>query len=152
MQFISALRVVLVIAVIVGVAYAILSAVVTGPPVIADPLTTSQTLSAGPGNFSYLSGLITGEDYIIGNYTVMDPLGALVTFNVFNSTEFQAYANHQPAQSQWAVSAQSTGRIIFAAPYTDTFFLVFSNPYLPVTHLGIQVYVSTNYVSNVVLG
>src|SRR5271156_3400893 len=75
-------RIAIVVGVAVGLAYAIVSAAYTGPPTVADPLTTAGTYTIGPGNFTYLSGWITGEDYIDGNYTVLDPVGTQLVFQV----------------------------------------------------------------------
>ena len=69
-------RVFAVVVVILGLAWATLSGALTGPPTYADPLTTSGWQNVGPGNFSVLSGAISGEDYIQGNYTVENPPGA----------------------------------------------------------------------------
>ena len=142
----------LVVAVVVGIAYALLSAVLTGPPTYPDPLTTRGTYTVAPGNFTYLSGWITGEDYIDGNFTVLDPVGTQLIFQVYNGTGFLAFVHHQPATPQWTTSGSSRGGIVFAAPYTDTFYLVFQNPYEPTSGINVTVYVATNYQSNVVIG
>lgn len=149
-QTIRALRVLAIVVVILGLAYATLSAGISGPPTVADPLTTAGWHDLGPGNYSALSGPITGEDYIVGNYTVTDPPGAPLTLEVFNSTGFSDFTLHLAAQPL-AVQNGSGGRIVFAAPYTDTFYLVFSNGFAPSTGIALQVYVVTNYESNVVV-
>jgi len=145
-------RVAIVVGVAVGLAYAIVSAVYTGPPNVADPLTTTGTYTIGPGNFTYLSGWITGEDYIDGNYTVLSPVGTQLEFEVYNSTSFPAYESGLPATPQWNQTGPDAGSLIFAAPYTDQFYLVFQNPYLPTSGIVLTVYIVTNYQSNVVIG
>jgi hypothetical protein len=145
-------RSLIVVAVVVGIAYAILSAVLAGPPVYSDPLTTKGTYSVAPGNYTVLSGWITGEDYVDGNFTILDPVGTTLVFQVFNSTGFAAWVHHQPATPQWTTNGTGSGAIVFAAPYTDLFYLVFENPYEPTSGIQETIYIATNYQSNVVIG
>ena len=145
-------RVLVVVGVVGGIAYAILGALWTGPPVIADPLTTSGTYVLSPGNFTYLSGAITGEDYVDGNYTILTPVGTQLVFQVYNSSGFVAFVHHEPSQAQWSQTGPSAGPIVFAAPYTDTFYLVFQNPYQATSGIVLTVYIATNYQTNVVIG
>ena len=142
----------IVIAVAVGLAYALISAVWSGPPTFADPLTTRGTYTIAPGNFTYLSGWITGEDYIDGNYTVLSPVGTQLVFQVYNTTGFVNYVHHRAAMPQWNQTGPDKSGIVFAAPYTDTFYLVFANPYIPTSGITLTVYIATNYQSNVVIG
>jgi hypothetical protein len=145
-------RAALVVGVALGLAYALVSAVWSGPPTFADPLTTTGTYTLGPGNFTYLSGWITGEDYIDGNYTVTNPVGTQLVFQVYNSSGFTAFFHHEPAMPQWNQTGSDQGAIVFSAPYTDTFFLVFENPYQPTSGITMTIYIATNYQSNVVIG
>jgi hypothetical protein len=145
-------RALIVAGVAVFLAYAIISAVYTGPPVIADPLTTTGTYTIGPGNYTVLSGAITGEDYIDGNYTIINPVGTQLVFQVYNSSSFPAWQAGQSAMPQWNQTGPDQGALVFAAPYTDTFYLVFENPYLPTSGITMTVYIVTNYQSNVVIG
>ena len=145
-------RVTVVLAVVVGLAVAIGSAVWGGAPTYPDPLTTKGTLSVGAGNFSYLSGWITGEDYIDGNFTVVYPVGVPINFAVYNASEFTHYVDHRSASPVWSTTNDSSARIVFAAPYTDQFFLVFENPYPATSGINVQVYETTNYQTNVVIG
>lgn len=147
---VRSLRVFIVVVVILGLGWATLSAALTGPPTYSDPLTTRGWHSVGAGNYTYLSGPVSGEDYIEGNYSVANPPGAALTFEVFNSTSFAAFSTHGPAQPI-VVQNASASRIVFAAPYTDTFYLVFVNSYAPSTGIDLNVFVTTNYESNVVL-
>lgn len=151
-QTIGWLRVLIVVGVVVGLTWAILSAVYTGPPVYGDPLTTQGSYHLSPGRFTFLAGAITGEDYIVGNYTVTDPVGAAIDLQVYNSTSFGAFEHGLPATPQWAVSGEPAGRIVFAAPYTDTFYFVFENPYEPTSGINETIYATTEYQSNVVIG
>lgn len=145
-------RVVIVVAVVVGLIAAIVPAVLSGPPVIPDPLTTSGTYTIPAGQFVYLSGAITGEDYVDGNYTILAPVGTQLIFQVYNSTGFPAFVHHEPATPQWNQTGPSSAPIVFAAPYTDTFYLVFENPYVPSSGITETVYIVTNYQTNVVIG
>jgi hypothetical protein len=147
---VRSLRVLIVVVVILGLGWATLSAALTGPPSYTDPLTTAGWHDVGAGNYTYLSGAISGEDYIEGNYTVANPPGAPLTFEVFNSTSFAAFSTHSAAQPI-LVQNSSSSRIVFAAPYTDTFYLVFVNSFAPATGIDLHVFVTTNYESNVVL-
>jgi hypothetical protein len=142
----------IVLAVVVGLGWAIVSAVISGPPTIADPLTTSGTYTVTPGNYTVLSGWITGEDYIDGNYTILNPVGTSLTFVVYNSSGYLAFLRGQPATPQWNQSGSSQAGIVFAAPYTDTFYLLFENPYHPGSGIVETVYIVTNYQTNVVIG
>ena len=151
-RFLQALRATIVVAIIVGVGYAIISAELTGPGTISDPLTTAATHPILAGSYAMVSGPITGEDYIIGNYSVVTPPGALVQLTVYNSTEYFLFVNGTSTGNQWVIQPETSSQIIFAAPYTDTFFFVFSTPYPAATNLTVNVYIVTNYESNVVIG
>ena len=63
-KLVRALRVLVVVVVILGLGWATLSAALTGPPTYTDPLTTAGWQTVGAGNYTYLSGAISGEDYI----------------------------------------------------------------------------------------
>jgi hypothetical protein len=151
-QFVRSFRMVIVVAAIVGVSYVLVSAVWSGPPTYADPLTTHASYAIPAGSFAYLSGAVTGEDYIVGNYSVLTPSSGQVGFAVYNTTEFIHYVHGVPAMAEWHVTPLSSGRIVWAAPYTDTFFLVWQNPNAAGSHVDLTVYAMTNYMSNVVIG
>lgn len=146
------IRVVIVLVVVVGLTYDIASSVLSGAPTFPDPLTTQGTLTVGAGNFTYLSGWITGEDYIDGNFTVVYPVGVPINFAVYNGSEFTQFVDHRSATPIWSTSNQSESRIVFAAPYTDQFYLVFQNPYPPSSGIDVAVYEVMNYQTNVVIG
>lgn len=145
-------RTVLVVGVVIILAVALASAVWSGPPVLADPLTTSGTYTIGPGNFTLLQGQVTGEDYITGNFQVVAPAGTSVALEVFNQSEFAKFAHHEPATAQYEIPPVPSSRIVFVALYTDTYTFVFENRYLPSSGITVQVEVTTSYESNVVLG
>jgi hypothetical protein len=140
-----------VVVVILGIAWATLAGAITGPPTYADPLTTSGWQTVGAGKFTYLSGAVTGEDYIQGNYSVANPPGAPLTLEVFNSTDFPAFAAHAAATPLLTLNG-SAEPFAFAAPYTDTYYFVLVNSFAPSTGIDLHVYVSTNYESNVIIG
>jgi hypothetical protein len=146
------LRTFIIVGVILGLTIAMVSAVWSGPPSYPDPLTTQGTYTIAPGNFTYLTGWITGEDYIDGNYTVVSPVGTAVQFDIYNSSGFQAWFHHEAAQPQWSTTGVSSSAIVFAAPYTDQFYLVFQNPYDVTSGIVETLYVTTAYESNVVIG
>lgn len=144
-----ALRGAIVVLAIVGVCYLVISPVFSGPPVITDPLTTSGSYSMAPGNTTILAGEITGEDYVIGNFSVTTPYGLQIGLTVYNTTEYQAYLAGVQTQNQSWVAPVSNGRFNFPAPYTDTFYFVFYNPYLPGSGLSLKAYIVTTYTPNV---
>ncbi len=148
----QAIRVSLVVAVVVGLIAAIVPAVLSGPPTLADPLTTSGTYTIPAGGYIDLAGAITGEDYVDGNYTILFPVGTQLVFQVYNSTEFPLFAGHLSAEPLWNQTSPDAAAIVFAAPYTDTFYLVFENPYQATSGINETIYIVTNYQTNVVIG
>lgn len=149
-QFTGFLRSFVVVAVIIGLAYLMITTVLQGPPVlVGDPLTTQGGYLVGPGNFTALSGEITGGDFVVGNYSSFDPIGMNVAYAVYNSSEWTSrLAGESPAPT-FAGALASSGRIIYSAPVTDTYYFVFTNPYPVASHLTIGIYVTTEYESNV---
>jgi len=146
-------RIVVVSAVAVGLAAVLIQAAFSSPPVAADPLTQSGTFTVTPGNFTTLSGDIVGADWIQGNYTVVDPPGAALTFAVFNATEFTRFSEGDPqAQPALTLTPGPTGRIVFPALVTDLYFFVWENHYPMGSGLSLTFYVKTVYESNVQLG
>lgn len=151
-KFALFMRAFIVVGVCAALAIALLDAVWTGPTTFPDPLTTQGSYTVAPGNYTVLSGWITGEDYIAGNYTVMSPVGTVVVLEVFNSTSYEQFLQGQPAQPQWITTNDSAAPIVFAAPYTDVFYFVFENPYNVGSGIVQTLYISTEYESNVVIG
>jgi hypothetical protein len=149
-QLSGTLRSVIVVGAVIALAYALIAAVLSGPPIVADPLTTSGAYVLGPGNYTVISGNITGGDYIQGNYSAMTPPGMDIAVAVYNSSQWNWFSNGtgNPG-SQWNNTPSWTGAIVFAAEYTDTYYFVFSNP-LPLTSgITIEIYVVTVYESDV---
>jgi len=147
------LRVLVVVAIVGGIGWAIISAEISGPTTYADPLTGTWTLTLQPGGWGLLAGNITGEDYVTGNFSVETPVAADVIVMIFNATEFAAFYSHQAAQTAVPPYSNVTAaRIVFSASYTDEYYFVFQNPYPAGSNLTEKVYVSTTYETNVVLG
>ncbi len=145
------LRMLLVVGVSLGLIATMAYALYTGPPVAADPLTHIWGLHVGPGNYTYFSGAVTGGDYIVGNFTVVNPPGAVLTEEVFNSTEFLLFHDGAPATPA-AIPVTSTSALVdFSAIVTDTYYFVWLNQYPASSHLEVTLYVSTQYMSNVVM-
>jgi len=142
-------RSLIVIAVALGLAYTMVSLVVAGPPVVADPLTTSGLYTLGPGNYTIISGDITGGDFVIGNFSTTAPVGLNVELAVYNSTQIPQFLNGLSPIPQYTLGPSPSGRIVFSAPYTDTYSFVFLNPYPASSHLGYVVQITTTYESNV---
>jgi hypothetical protein len=145
----AALRTFLVLGVVLGLAYTIIDAEWTGPPNVPDPLTTAGVHTIPVGERYVLSGNITGGDYVIGNFTTIDPSGLSLAISVYNSSQWENVNESKPAVSSWSAPASPTGRIIFAAPYTDLYYFVFENPYAPSSGLNVTAYITTEYESNV---
>lgn len=150
-RMLQVIRVAIVVAVIAGIGYDLGSTLIQGPTTFPDPLTTQGTMNVSAGNYGYLAGAITGEDYINGNFTVAYPVGVPIDFYVFNSSSFQQFVNGEPATPQFSSLNVTSSRIVFAAPYTDTFSFVFLNPYPPSSGINVQVYETTTYETNVVI-
>lgn len=150
-RFLQVARIALVVIVIAGIGYDLGSSLLQGPAPFPDALTTQGTLNVSAGNFTYLSGAITGEDYINGNFSVAYPVGVPIDFYVFNSTSFQQFVDGQAATPQFSSMNVTSSRIVFAAPYTDTFSFVFLNPYPPSSGINVQIYETTTYETNVVI-
>jgi hypothetical protein len=150
-----AMRVLRTTAIVVGlgvVAYAMISPVLSGPPNVSDPLTTAGTYAIAPGAFTLLSGNITGGDYVVGNFTTVNPAGTTLLVSVYNSTEWALEYNGSPAISAWSLPASASGRIVFSPLYTDMFYFVFANPYPASSGINITAYITTEYESNVAAG
>jgi len=146
----ATLRSAIVIAAVVGLAYTLIAAVLAGPPTAPDPLTTSGAYSLAPGNFTVLWGEITGGDYIQGNYSAITPPGMSVDVAIYNSSQWSWFANGTGTPGvQWNNTPTWHGAIVFAAPYTDTFYFVFTNPLPASSGITIELYVSTVYESDV---
>ena len=143
------LRSLLVVGVCVALAYTMISLVIAGPPVVPDPLTTAGSYGIGPGNYTVISGEITGGDFVIGNFTTTAPVGTDLGLAVYNSTQWVQFVGGQDPAPLYVISPTSAARIVFSAEYTDTYSFVFTNPYAPSTHLSLVAYIATTYESNV---
>lgn len=139
----------LVVGVIVALGAALIPPALTGPPTVQDPLTTAGAYRLGPGNSTAIEGEITGGDYVLGNYSTIEPVGSTVVVAVYNSTAWAARVAGQPASPSWSLPAQPSGRIVFSATYTDSFVFVVTNPYPVTTGVNVTVYLVTSYQSNV---
>jgi hypothetical protein len=145
----GAFRSVIVVVVIAALAYALIAAVLAGPPVVADPLTTSGTYFLPAGAHTVISGEITGGDYVVGNFTSLRPAGASVGVAVYNSSEWAVFTDGGAAVPAYSLGPSASSEIVYSAPYTDTFYFVLSNPYPVSSGLNVSVYVATQYESNV---
>jgi hypothetical protein len=145
----GAFRTLIVVAVSLGLAYTMISLVIGGPPVVADPLTTDGVYTMGPGNFTIISGEITGGDFVIGNFSTTSPVGLNIELAVYNSTQMPQFINGLGPVPQYTLGPSPSGRIVFSAPYTDTYSFVFMNPYPASSHLTYLAQISTTYESNV---
>ncbi|MGI0130995.1 MAG: hypothetical protein ACREDE_01005 [Thermoplasmata archaeon] len=146
----ATLRSVIVIAVVAALAYTLLAAVLAGAPVVPDPLTTSGSYQLGPGNYTVLAGNITGGDYVQGNYSAMTPPGMDISVAIYNSSEWLRFTSGTGSEgTQWNNTPSSDGAIVFAAAYTDMYYFVFTNPLPATSGITIELFVATEYESNV---
>jgi hypothetical protein len=143
------LRAAIMIGVAVALAWALIDAVATGPPNVADPLTTSATYTVAPGTLPILTGEVTGGDYVVGNFTSVAPYEADISLSAYNSTEWNDLIFNHTGTPAWSTPSEGSGRIVFTAEYTDTFTFVLTNSYPASSNLTIKVYVATQYESNV---
>ena len=148
-RFFNTLRTLLIVGVAVALAWALIDAVASGPPNVADPLTTSGTYTVAPGSVPILSGEVTGGDYVVGNFTSVQPYEADVSLAAYNSTEWTSLVVNGSGTPVWTTPSEGSGRIIFTSEYTDTYTFVLVNTYPTSSHLAITVYVATQYESNV---
>jgi len=142
-------RAVLVVGAVVALAYALITTALAGPPNVPDPLTTTGTYTVLPGSMPFASGAVTGGDFVVGNFTSVQPYGANLTVAVYNLTEWTDLIQNGTGVPAWSTPSEGSGRIIFIAEYTDTYTFVLTNPYPASTGLQIVVYVATEYESNV---
>jgi hypothetical protein len=149
LRFWTAIRTLVLVGVVAVLAYSLLSVALQGPPVVADPLTTQGTYTIGAGNYSILTGDITGGDYVVGNFTSLLPSGASLDLAVYNESEFVQFMDHAVASPAYTVGPTSNGRIVYSAEYTDTYYFVFTNPYPVSSHVSVTAYITTQYESNV---
>jgi hypothetical protein len=145
-----AFRTFVVVVVVAGLAYAILSAELAGPPVLTgDPLTTAGTYTLGPGNFTVISGDITAGDYVTGNFTAVHPVGVNIGLAVYNSTQWNQFMSGQAPTPLYTVAPSANAAFVYPPIVTDTYYFVFSNPYTASSHLTVGVYITTLYNPNV---
>jgi hypothetical protein len=146
----ATLRSLIVVAVAGALAYALIAAVLAGPPVVPDPLTTAGAYQLAPGGYTVISGNITGGDYVQGNYSSITPPGTNVDVAIYNSSEWSWFTNGTGSEGvQWNNTPNAAGAIVFSAAYTDTYYFVFTNPLPASSGITIDVYVATQYESNV---
>jgi hypothetical protein len=145
----GAFRTLIVVGAALALSISLISVVLSGPPNVTDPLSTSGSYTLGAGNSTTISGEITGGDFVIGNFTTVQPVGLDLEVSVYNSTQFPQYLNGLAPVPQWSSGSTPDGRIVFSAPYTDTFYFVFTNPYPTTSHLTVVAYITTQYESNV---
>ncbi len=149
LAFLGVFRSVIVIVVVAALAYAIVSAELSGPPVLSgDPLTTAGTYVIGPGNYTFLEGEINGGDYVLGNFSSVAPAGTDVALAVYNTSDWDAFVAHDPTVPVYSMDPTYAGSIAFSPLVTDNYWFVFTNPYAPSSHLTVTVYITTEYEAN----
>jgi len=143
-------RVLIIITVIAGLSYAILSAELSGPPnLTSDPLTTAGTYVIGPGNYTVIYGDITGGDFVTGNFTAVAPVGVNIGLAVYNTSSWNEFRSGGAPAPLYSVAPTFNAKIVYSPLVSDTYYFVFSNPYPTSSHLTVGVYISTLYNANV---
>jgi hypothetical protein len=145
----SWLRALIVVGVAVGLAWTLIASALAGPPAVADPLTTTGTYEIPPGASAFLTGEVTGGDYVVGNFTSVVPHLAQVVVSVYTAQAWHSLLENGSGTPAWSTPSEGSGRIIFSALYTTNYTFVLTNPYSGSTPLNITVYVATQYESNV---
>ena len=146
----GALRTIIIVTVVLGLAYAILSAELSGPPnLTSDPLTTAGTYTIGPGNYTVIFGDITGGDYVTGNFTAVAPAGVNIGLAVYNSSTWNAFHMGGTPTPLYSVGPTYNAQLVYSPIVTDTYYFVFTNPYSPSSGLTVGVYIATLYNANV---
>lgn len=149
LKTLGALRTALVVGAILLLAYAVITPVFSGPPVVADPLTHSATYLIPPSNSTTIGGQVTGADYIIGNWTVLAPYGTQISLTVYNSTEYNDTLQGIPTGNQLYYGPSSSHVIVFSAEVTDLYYFVFTNSYPVSSGFVVTVYIETAYTPSV---
>ena len=149
LRLLGALRIFVVVGVVLLLAYLVIQPVLSGPPVLADPLTTTGTYVVGAGNHTVLSGEVSGEDFITGNFSVISPVGTAIEMTVYNTTEYSHFLAGESPRNQTWIAPENSGPLAFAADYTDTYYFVFTNPYPATSSIAVTVYIATQYQTNV---
>lgn len=144
-------RTLLVVGVALGLSGVMALALYQGPPVAPDPLTRTWVFSLAPGTFQEFSGAVTGGDYITGNFSIPNPPGALVTFVVYNETEFDLFAHGHVATPAQPPVNETSGLLDFSALVTDNYYFVFEDHYPATSGITETVYCASEYMSNVVV-
>ncbi|MCI4343577.1 MAG: hypothetical protein L3J92_05635 [Thermoplasmata archaeon] len=139
----------IVIVVVLGLSYTMISLVLQGQPNVPDPLTTSAYYTITPGNYTMISGNITGGDFVLGNFSTSDPVGLNLELSVYNSTQWPQFLAGLSPAPQYSIAPTTDGHLVFSAPTTDLFYFVFTNPYAASTHLTYTAQITTEYASNV---
>jgi hypothetical protein len=148
-SFFNWLRMIVMVGVSVALGWALISAVASGPPVVADPLDTSGSYVVPVGSTAIFDGNITGGDYIVGNFTSTQPLEANVTVSAYTYSGWLEQVQNGTGSPVWSTPSEGVGRIVFSPEVTNDYMFVLTNNYPASTHLVIHVYVTTQYESNV---
>ncbi|HEV2316052.1 MAG TPA: hypothetical protein VGV89_00550 [Thermoplasmata archaeon] len=151
LRLLGGIRALVIVGVAIGLSGVMALAFFQGPPIAADPLTGTWVLNLSPGGYQSFDGAVTGGDFITGNFTVVTPPGAVVLLQVFNATEFGQFQQGRTAQPVQSTANQTSSLLDFSALVTDTYYFVFEDQYSAASHIGVTVYVSTQYESNVVV-
>ena len=141
-------RATLVIGMVILVTFSILPELTGTGLAATDPLTRSGPITVPAYNITGFSGLVEGEDVILGNFTVVSPANATVEFFIVpaGNSSWATLANQLADQE----GSYTTGTAVHAANYqwsailTLTYDFLFLNP----SSSPVTIYSSSQYVSS----
>ena len=136
-------RATLVVGMVILVTFSILPELTGTGLAATDPLTRAGPIVIGPDNITGFSGLVEGEDVILGNFTVISPASATVEFFIVpagNSSwgtlisqlanQEGSYSSGSPAHAQsyqWSAILTLTYDFLFVNPSGSYNVTVYSN-------------------------
>ncbi len=142
-------RATLVIGMVILVTFSILPELTGTGLATTDPLTRSGPITIGPDNITGFSGLVEGEDVILGNFTVVAPSNATVEFFIVpaGNSSWATLASQLSGQE----GSYSTGSPVHAGNYQWSAILTLTYDFLflnPSSAYNVTVYSNSQYVSS----
>jgi hypothetical protein len=142
-------RAALVIGMIILVTFSILPELTGTGLAATDPLTRSGPIVIPPDNITGFSGLVEGEDVILGNFTVMSPTNATVEFFIVpaGNASWTTLVDQLASQE----GSYTTGAPVHAGNYQWSAILTLTYDFLflnPSSTQSVTVYSNSQYVSS----
>ena len=115
-----------------------------GNPPVQDPLTQQATWTIPSGNVSGVVGLVTGDDMIEGNFTLLGPPNGTLVFYIVNAPGNESWT-HLVAHPLYESAPLTHMWFNFTAPLTGNYGFLLYNPNPGVTE---EVFLTTVYFSS----